>query len=181
MKTNTYVTVWHLDESTGMYLRSIYKARAFLEKRLAKSERLRSGEEEVTIDLTGDEGVSQIRALLGLCELVTNVNIPNKGQIPNLPIGAIVETNAVFRANSLTPVFAGPIPKEIYPLVSRVCAEQELVSEGIAERDLNKIFCAFANDALVTCNMDDARKLFIEMCENTKEYLGMYNLESFNR
>ena len=37
MKTNTYVTVWHLDESTGMYLRSIYKARAFLEKRLAKS------------------------------------------------------------------------------------------------------------------------------------------------
>lgn len=149
-----------------------------LKKRLEKSARLRSGEEEISIDLTGEEGVSQIRALLGLCELVTNVNIPNQGQIPNLPIGAVVETNAVFRANSLTPVHAGPIPSEIYPLVSRICKEQELVSEGIAERDLNKIFCAFANDSLVTCSEEDARKLFVEMCENTKEYLGMYDLSS---
>lgn len=149
-----------------------------LKKRLEKSARLRSGEEEISIDLTGEEGVSQIRALLGLCELVTNVNIPNQGQIPNLPIGAVVETNAVFRANSLTPVHAGPIPSEIYPLVSRICKEQELVSEGIAERDLNKIFCAFASDPLVTCSEEDARKLFVEMCENTKEYLGMYDLSS---
>lgn len=148
-----------------------------LKKRLERSARLVSGEEEVKINGTGEEGVNQIRALLGLCELVTNVNIPNQGQIPNLPIGAVVETNAVFRSNSLTPVLAGPIPTAIYPLISRVCAEQELVSEGIAERDLEKIFCAFANDPLVTCGIEDAKKLFKEMCENTKNYLTMYDLE----
>ena len=145
-----------------------------LKKRLERSARLVSGEEKVEIKGTGEEGVNQIRALLGLTELITNVNIPNIGQIPNLPIGAVVETNATFRANSLTPVFAGPIPKEIYPLIARVCAEQELVSEGIAERDVEKIFSAFANDPLVTCGMKDARKLFDEMCENTKKYLSMY-------
>lgn len=150
-----------------------------LKERLAKSARLISGEEAVQIKGTGEEGVNQIRALLGLCELVTNVNIPNRGQIPNLPLGAVVETNAVFRANNLDPVFAGPVPKEIYPLVSRICGEQEVVSEGIAERDLNKIFNAFANDPLVTCGMEDAKKLFKEMCENTKKYLGMYDLEQF--
>ena len=148
-----------------------------LKERLAKSARLISGEEMVQIKGTGEEGVNQIRALLGLRDLVTNVNIPNRGQIPNLPLGAVVETNAVFRANSLDPVFAGPVPKEIYPLVSRICGEQEVVSEGIAERDLNKIFNAFANDPLVTCGMEDAKKLFKEMCENTKEYLGMYDLD----
>ena len=68
------------------------------------------------------------------------------------------------------------MPTEIYPLVARVCAEQELVAEGIAERDLNKIFNAFANDPLVTCRIEDAKKLFKEMCENTKEYLTMYDL-----
>lgn len=145
-----------------------------LVKRLEKSARLVSGEEAVEIKGTGEEGVKQICALLGLGELVTNVNIPNRGQIPNLPIGAVVETNAVFRANSLTPVMAGEVPKEIYPMVSQVCAEQELVSEGIAERDVEKIFSAFANDGLVTCNIEDARKLFDEMCENTKKYLTMY-------
>lgn len=147
-----------------------------LKKRLEKSARLVSGEEAVTLNKTGEEGVDQIRALLGLCELVTNVNIPNQGQIPNLPLGAVVETNAVFRDGSLTPVFAGEIPAAIYPMVSRICAEQELVSEGIAQRDLNKIFVAFANDPLVTCGMEDAKKLFEEMCENTKKYLTMYPL-----
>lgn len=147
-----------------------------LKERLERSARLVSGEEEVKINGTGEEGVNQIRSLLGLCELITNVNVPNRGQIPNLPMGAVVETNAIFRSDSLTPVFAGPIPAEIYPLISRVCAEQELISDGIAERDLNKIFCAFANDPLVTCGMEDAKKLFKEMCENTKEYLGMYDL-----
>lgn len=150
-----------------------------LKKRLAKSARLVSGEEEVKINETGEEGVNQIRALLGLCELITNVNIPNRGQIPNLPLGAVVETNAIFCANSLVPVFAGSIPKEIYPMISRVCAEQEAVSQGIAERDANKIFGAFVNDPLVTCSMEDARKLFLEMCENTKDYLTMYDWKNF--
>lgn len=147
-----------------------------LKERLEKSARLVSGEEQVKIANTGEEGVEQIRALLGLTELVTNVNIPNYGQIPNLPLGAVVETNAVFRSDSVTPVFAGEIPKEIYPLVARVCAEQEVVSEGIADRDVEKIFHAFANDPLVTCSIGDARKMFDEMCENTKKYLTMYNL-----
>ncbi len=144
--------------------------------RLVKSAKLVSGEEPVEIKCTGEEGVNQMRALLGLIDLVTNVNIPNVGQIPNLPLGAVVETNAVFRANSLEPVQAGPIPEAIHSLVSRVCAEQVLVSDGIAERDLDKIFCAFANDPLVTCGIEDAKKLFKEMCENTKEYLTMYDL-----
>lgn len=145
-----------------------------LKKRLEKSERLVSGKEKVEVKLTGEEGVNQICALLGLGELVTNVNIPNQGQISNLPLGAVVETNAVFRANSLQPVLAGEVPEAIYPLVSKICLEQEKVAEGIAERNVEKIFEAFAEDPLVTCNKVEARRLFDEMCENTKSYLSMY-------
>ena len=71
---------------------------------------------------------------------------------------------------------AGNIPESIYPLVSRICTQQENISEAIAERDLNKLFCAFVNDPLVTCSMDDAKKLFDEMIDNTKEYLKSYNI-----
>lgn len=149
-----------------------------LQERLDRSKKLLSGEEAVKINATGEEGVLQMRALLGLCDLVTNVNIPNQGQIPNLPLGAVVETNAVFRANSVSPVMAGDIPAEIYPLVARVCAQQELVSEGIAERNLDKIFSAFINDPLVTCGAKDAKKLFREMVLNTKEYLTSFDLTS---
>ena len=117
-----------------------------------------------------------MRALLGLCDFVTNVNIPNVGQIPNLPMGAVVETNAIFRTDEVTPVMAGEIPCEIYPLVSKICSEQEAVSKAIANRDIEAIFEAFASDPLVTCSLADARLMFNEMVENTKKYLKDYNL-----
>ncbi len=145
-----------------------------LAKRLEKSRALLSGEREAEIALTGEDGVKQMRALLGLCDLVTNVNVPNVGQIPNLPLGAVVETNAVFSANGLTPVMAGSIPKEIYPLIARISGEQELIVEAGLTRSLDTAFRAFVNDPLVTCSIADAKKLFLEMCENTKKYLSMY-------
>ena len=147
-----------------------------LKNRLDRSKRLLSGEEEVKINNTGEEGVNQMRALLGLSDLVTNVNIPNEGQIPNLPLGAVVETNAIFTSDSVRPVMAGPVPKEIHSLVSRVCAEQEALSEAIANRDIEAIFEAFASDPLVTCGLANARKLFDEMVDNTKKYLTDYNI-----
>ena len=149
-----------------------------LKEKLQKSQNLVNGEAELKITVTGEEGVNQMRALLGLIELVTNVNIPNVGQIPNLPIGAVVETNAVFRSDNVTPVLAGAIPTEIYPLVSRICGQQQEVSDAIAERDLGRIFNAFANDPLVTCSYSEAKSLFEEMIENTKKYLDMYDIRS---
>jgi len=147
-----------------------------LQERLEKSRKLLSGELPVEIKKTGEEGVRQMRAILGLGDLVTNVNLPNRGQIPNLPIGAVVETNAVFRAGTVTPVMAGEIPAEILPLVGRVCAEQEALNKALGNRDINGIFQQFAGDPLVTCGYEDAKKLFREMCENTKEYLTSYDL-----
>ncbi|MBQ5746382.1 MAG: alpha-glucosidase/alpha-galactosidase, partial [Clostridia bacterium] len=147
-----------------------------LQRRLKRSEDLRSGKEPIKINNTGEEGVIQMRAILGLGDIVTNVNLPNMGQIPNLPIGAVVETNAHFSANKVQPVCAGELPRELYPIISRICGEQELVIEAAFDRDLEKAFPAFSNDPLVTINTKDARSLFNEMIDNTKEYLKMYNI-----
>ena len=147
-----------------------------LKERLAKSARLISGEEQVKITETGEDGINQIRALLGLHTFVTNVNIPNRGQIENLPLGAVVETNAVFRADEVTPVLSGKIPPQVNQLVSKICNEQMAVLDGINNRNLDEIFAAFCADPLVTCDVSDARKLFDEMVANTSKYLSMYNL-----
>ncbi len=145
-----------------------------LKERIAKSERLRSGEERVEIQNSGEDGVRQIRALLGLEDYVTNVNLPNVGQIPNLPLGIVVETNAAFRDDSVVPVFAGDIPEGVWQLVSRAADAQAMVARAAKERDLELAFKAFANDPLVSVDLPTARKLFCEMIENTKDYLGEY-------
>jgi len=161
-------------------LTTVPMRRAKVQKLIDKSIALANGTEPVKLIDTGEEGVHQMRALLGLCDLVTNVNIPNKGQIPNLPIGAIVETNACFRSDSLNPVFAGSIPEAIFPLISRICGEQEALATAIHNRDLKAIFAQFRNDPLVTCSESDAKALFKEMCLNTKKFLSSYNLDDLN-
>ncbi|MBR5506950.1 MAG: alpha-glucosidase/alpha-galactosidase [Clostridia bacterium] len=150
-----------------------------LKERMETSRQYLTGEKKLEITPSGEEGVQQMRAILGLGDIVTNVNLPNVGQIPNLPLGAVVETNAVFTSGSVTPVLAGEVPKSIYSLVARVCAEQEAVSEAISERDLEKIFMCFAGDPLVTISIDKARELFAKMINNTSEYLKDYDIESF--
>ncbi|MCH5210078.1 MAG: alpha-glucosidase/alpha-galactosidase [Oscillospiraceae bacterium] len=170
---------WYLkDKKTvrewGFELTPVSWRKEDLKNRLERSERLYTGEEKFELKETGEEGVQQIRALLGLGDLVTNVNIPNYGQIPNLPLGAVVETNASFRANSLTPVFAGNIPENIYPLISRVSGEQEKVVDAALARDLDGVFNAFVSDPNIDIPLSKARKMFDEMIENTKKYLKMY-------
>ena len=147
-----------------------------LKKRLEKSAKQISGETPVKIANTGEDGVNQIRALLGLHTMVTNVNLPNIGQIPNLPLGAVVETNAVFTSDSVTPVMAGNIPEKIYSLISRIVGAQQQVVEAAVTRDLDLAYSVFANDPLVTVGLDDSKALFDEMIDNTKEYLKDYNI-----
>ena len=160
--------------SWGFDLTKVSWRQEDLKKRLEKSRKLLSGELTFVPTKTSEEGVLQIRALLGLCPLVTNVNLPNRGQIPNLPMDAIVETNAVFSGDSLIPVLAGNIPMSVYGQISRIVSEQEMVVAGCVERNVDKIYSAFRNDPLVTLPDCDAKKLFDEMVENTKEYLTEY-------
>ena len=171
---------WYLEnndrvEDMLFHLTPVWSRKDEQKERFNKSERLLSGEEELKLKVTGEEGVKQMRAILGLGDFVTNVNLPNRGQIPNLPSGAVVETNASFTSGTVTPIVAGDIPKEIYPLISRICTMQEVVSDAIADRDIEKIFNVFSNDPLVTCSLDDARELFFKMLQNTKAYLKDYN------
>lgn len=172
---------WYIDnpevvDEWGFGLTPVSWRKENRDKLLAESARLVSGEQQFEIKDSGEEGVKQIKALLGLGDFTTNVNMPNMGQIPNLPTGVIVETNASMTSGMVKPVMAGNIPEEILPLISRVASEQETVAKAVRERNIEIAFDAFASDPLVTIPHGDARKLFDEMIAHTKKYLTMYNL-----
>ena len=163
-----------VENKWGFALTSVKWRKDELVRLLARSERLASGEEKFKLEPTGEDGVRQMRAILGLGDLRTNVNIPNYGQIPNLPLGAIVETNAHFTSNSVQPVAAGNVPANIMPLVGRVVAEQQMITHAALTRNLDEAYNAFASDPLVRLPLCDSKKLFDEMIANTSKYLGMY-------
>ncbi len=146
-----------------------------LQNRLQRSERLASGEEVYELRETGEEGVHQIRALLGLDTMITNINLPNRGQIPNLPLGTVVETNAAFRCDGFKPVYAGNIPDTIYPLVSRAAQENEDMLDAGFSLDLDFAFEKFSQlNMIKKLTLQQKRELFDEMISGTKNYLQEY-------
>ena len=142
--------------------------------RLKRAEGHASGEVPFTVQPSGEESVKQIKALLGLGDFVTNVNIPNMGQVPNNPLEAVVETNAAFSSNSVRPVFAGKVPERINALVMRIIEEQEAVVEAGLTGNYELAFSVFVNNPNVNLPIDKARELFDKMLEKTKAYLPYY-------
>ena len=143
-----------------------------LHERLARSDRLIRGEEPVDLTPSGEEGHLLLKALLGLGDLVSNVNIPNRGQIPNLPLGAVVETNALFGLNRIEPVLAGPVPGNILPLIARHVYNQENTLQAALACDRSLGFSTFMNDPQLSgIRPDDGRKLFDDMLAAQRAFL----------
>lgn len=123
-----------------------------LQKRLERSRRLVSGEEEIELNSTGEEGILLIKALCGLGRVVSNVNIPNTGrQIANLPETAVVETNAVFERDAIRPVLAGNVPEQVRELIMPHLENHDRIMHAVLgnNRDVELVVEAFMNDPLV--------------------------------
>lgn len=110
-------------------------------------------------------------ALLGLGELVTNVNLPNQGQVAHLPLDAIVETNAFITRNRVQPIVSGALPKGVELLAARHVSNQEAVAEAGLTKDRGLAFQAFLNDPLVTLDRQDAEQLFDDMLSKHQAFL----------
>lgn len=143
-----------------------------LDERLQKTKALVNGEEEIKVGYTGEEGVHMIKAICGLGDMISNCNMPNRGQAEDLDYGAIVETNASFTADSVKPITSGKLPSNVRTLVSRVSSNQTQIVKAALKYDYETVFQCFANDPLVGgISHADAKKLYLEMIENTKAYI----------
>ena len=143
-----------------------------LKERMQRSDNLISGKEKIDLSGSGEEGHLLLKAILGLGDLLSNVNVPNRGQIPNLPLGAVVETNALFGYDRIEPVHAGPLPANILPLVARHVYNQENTLRTALTCDRALGFTTFMNDPqMAKVSLEDGQKLFDDMLENQRKYL----------
>lgn len=172
-----FMPPWYLKDpdtarSWGFTLTPVSWRKKDLQDRLARRARLLSGQEEPDFKGSGEEGHLMLGALLGLGDMTTNVNIPNRGQIPNLPLGAIVETNALFRAGEIAPVYAGPMDGNIQALTARHVLNQQNTLTAALTCDRGLALTTFMNDPLMSrVDWADGEKLFDRMVAAQIAYL----------
>jgi len=106
----------------------------------------------------------------------TNVNLPNVGQIPDLPLGHVVETNAQFRSGRVTPLVASPLPAGALALVKRAADVQALTLDAALQRDLDLAFQALLADPLVRLSTDEAARMFAEMLAHARPMLSDWKI-----
>jgi alpha-galactosidase/6-phospho-beta-glucosidase family protein len=118
-----------------------------------------------------EEGVRMIEALLGLQPLDTNVNLPNRGQMADAPLGVVVETYAQLRRDRATAVVANPLPPGPRALVRRIIDVQSLTLQAALARDVDLAFQALLADPLVRITTDSAWKMFTAMLRHMQPCL----------
>jgi alpha-galactosidase len=136
-----------------------------------KTRDLINGLTPLILESSEEEGVNMIRALLGLGDLVTNINMQNVGQISNMPLQVVVETNAHFSRDNLHPLTAGALPAGIAPLINQHSANQELIVEAALTENTDLAFQAFFNDPSNHLPLDDSWEFFNKMLQINREYL----------
>jgi alpha-galactosidase len=111
------------------------------------------------------EEISDIIAAMWTGEDSVNiVNLPNAGQVRDLPLGAVVETYGALNGAGASGIVFGELPPPVAALVHPHVFNQEAIVQAGLTGDTDLAFRAFLNDSLVG-NRPDAREMFEEMLE----------------
>jgi alpha-galactosidase len=118
-----------------------------------------------------------------VCEIIESIrnntgkrfsaNLPNSGQIPNLPIQAIIEGPAVATAQGLEPISTPPLPAAILGTLANRFQWAELTVEVALEGDRDKFIQALIIDGSVK-SVETAYRLANDLIEAQKEYLPQF-------
>jgi alpha-galactosidase len=141
-----------------------------------------------TIDcmISGDENLDSLKNVdsegaLEVIEAVTfagneyhlAVNLPNAGQITNLPAGAILETPAVISGMGILPVAVGSLPEGIAELLRREITVGQLCVDAAVQGDRQLALQCLLLDPVMT-DIDVAKKVLDDYLTRYRDYLPQF-------
>jgi alpha-galactosidase len=105
-----------------------------------------SGKKEIPIRKTRETCADIMEAFIKGKEFIDVMNIPNKGQISNLPENAVVETLGAINAAGFHPISIGALPERIAELCRPHAVNQVELVEGMFTQDKLRVMHALYND-----------------------------------
>ena len=100
-------------------------------------------------------------------------NLPNTGQISNLPLNTIVETPVMVDGAGVHPVFVGALPEPVAELCRRELMVAQLGVDAAVEGDYKKALQCLLLDPVIR-DPDSARLVLDDYLQTYKEYLPQF-------
>ena len=101
------------------------------------------------------------------------VNLPNKGYIPNLPEGAIVEVPGLVSGAGIQGVGVGPLPEAIAELCRREISVVRLCVDAAVRGDRQAALQCLLLDPVIT-DLDVARRILDDYLATYREHLPQF-------
>lgn len=134
-----------------------------------------SGTEKVSEKFSGEAAAQIAGALINRKEIVDVANLPNIGQILNLPKGTIVETPGVINELGFRPLCAGELPEPLLKLVLPHAVNQNLTAEAGLKGDKDMAMEALYNDPLCKhLKSAQVRKMGMELIEANHRWMQQF-------
>lgn len=145
-----------------------------------------SGHQEISLMGEGKKSIDQLKdsdseGALEMIESIAGgdnhyhlaVNLPNEGQISNLPMGAIVETPGLISGFGAKAVDMGALPEPVAELLRRELACVRLAVDAAATGDRKAALQCLLLDPVIT-DMDAAQDILDDYLVTYKEYLPQF-------
>lgn len=144
------------------------------------------GREEIQHMANGEGEIAPLRQAdsEGAVEVIENIlcagnhyhlafNLPNRGQIANLPVGAIVETPGVVSGAGVQPLSVGSLPEPIAELCRRELTVIRLCVDAAVQGDRQAALQCLLLDPVIQ-DMDVARQVLEDYLRTYREYLPQF-------
>lgn len=133
----------------GIELTTIEHRRTIAAWRREWLRRIIAGEEAPLLRPSGEAAAEIICALEGLADGLDIVNLPNQGQVANLPRDAVVETMGRISEDSAEGVASGELPPAVLSVVLPHVLRQEMTVEAAMTGNRSLALQVLATDPLV--------------------------------
>lgn len=117
-----------------------------------------SGKKQVSAEISGESTSKVISGLAGMAEWKDVLNLPNQGQIRELPADVLVETMGLITRDKIYGLPVGPVPPAILAQIQLHVMNQELTVEAAVTGDRSLVLQALLNDPLCG-QIGDYRKM----------------------
>lgn len=164
----------HYVTMAGFYMKhAVPKLFEGLEQRLESSSKHLTSERRRGGGSHGDLAVRVIDAILNNTGEIFDVNIPNRGAVPNLPEEAILEIPAMVDRSGPHPFAVGPIPKALLGYQYSLVLAQELAIDAALSGSRNDLLKAILAHPLIH-SVEAAEKAMDELLQLQADWLPQF-------
>ena len=100
-------------------------------------------------------------------------NLPNAGQISNLPLGAMVETPVMVNGAGIQPVYMGALPESVAELCHRELMSAQLGVDAAVDGDYDKALQCLLLDPVIR-DLDSAKLILNDYLKTYREHLPQF-------